>query len=524
LGFINIFENNNIKKSYMPFINTILSWINTKRIEQIKLYNKYSSEIQSETLFNLLRAAQNTEWGKKYDYANINSIKEYQQNVPLSEYNDLKPFIDRMKNGEQNVLWNTPIKWFAKSSGTTQDKSKFIPVSNETLEDCHFRGGKDVLAMYMQDRQETKIIKGKALVLGGSSDTTDVGVDVTFGDLSAILLQNLPFYIEFMRVPDITIALMKEWEQKIELIAKQSIEENIVQVAGVPSWTMVLFKKVLEITGKSKIIDVWPNLELFIHGGVSFVPYKEQFDAIIGNPNLKYMETYNASEGFFGLQDDLSSSDMLLMLDLGIFYEFISLDELSNPNPQALSLTEVELNKNYAIVISTNSGLWRYIIGDTVSFTQRDPYKFKITGRIKHFINAFGEELIIDNAEIALKKACQNTNALIREYTAAPIYMSEKSKGGHEWLIEFEQQPSDINHFMETLDNELKAVNSDYEAKRYQNMTLDFPKITSIKSGVFYSWMKNRGKLGGQHKVPRLENSRKYADEIILLNSNFRIN
>lgn len=503
----------------MPFINTILSWVNTKRIEQIQLYNKYSTEIQTETLFNLIRTAENTEWGKKYNYKNIRSLQEFQKNVPINEYNDLKPYINRMKAGENNILWSSPIKWFAKSSGTTEDKSKFIPVSRESLEDCHFRGGKDVLAVYMNNVEDTKILKGKVLMLGGSSDIISDNINANIGDLSAILMQNLPFYIEFMRVPDIGIALMKEWENKIDLIAERSITENIVQVAGVPSWTMVLFKKVLEMTGKSKIIDVWPNLELFIHGGVSFVPYKEQFDEIIGSPNLRYMETYNASEGFFGLQDDLSSSDMLLMLDLGIFYEFIPLNELHSENPTVFALKDIEIGKNYAIVITTNSGLWRYLIGDTVVFTQKDPYKFKISGRVKHFINAFGEELIVENAEKALDVACHQTHASIREYTAAPIYMTGNSKGAHEWLIEFEKNPDDYNRFVSVLDEELKTLNSDYEAKRYMNMTLDNPKLTCIKPGVFYNWMKDRGKLGGQHKVPRLENSRKYADEILKLNA-----
>lgn len=503
----------------MAFLSSIVSWMMIKRTEEIARYTHYAPDIQRETLFELINSSRDTEWGTKYGYSSIDGIRDFQQRFPIQDYNSLKPYIDRIRTGEQNILWNTPIKWFAKSSGTTSDKSKFIPVSKESLEICHFRGGKDVLALYLQNRPDSEILRGKSLVLGGSHQIENMSMDSYFGDLSAILIQNLPFWAQFRRAPDISIALMDEWESKIEMMAQNTINENITSIAGVPSWTMVLVKRILEITGKSSIHDVWPGLEVFVHGGVSFVPYKNEFKQFFREGSINYMETYNASEGFFAIQNDLAQDDMLLMLDAGIFYEFVPMEEIDKEFPYTKTIEDIEVGKNYALVISTNSGLWRYMIGDTVTITQKYPVKIRITGRIKHFINAFGEELIIDNAENALKVACDQTGATIAEYTAAPIFMSGTSKGAHQWLIEFSKMPSDVNEFLEILDSELKKLNSDYEGKRYKSLALEAPHLTIAQAGIFHSWLKAKGKLGGQHKVPRLSNDRKIIDEILEINS-----
>lgn len=500
----------------MPILNSIFSWLTVKRVEQINLYNTYPIEIQKETLSKLLSTAQDTEWGRKYDYKSLNSEEMYGERVPLQDYESLKPYINRVRKGEQNILWPSPVKWFAKSSGTTQDKSKFIPVSKEALEENHFRGSKDVLALYSSLNPESRIFRGKGLVLGGSHQISSLNMDSYYGDLSAILLQNSPFWVNFIRTPDLSIALMDEWESKMLKMAEATSKVDVTSMAGVPSWTMVLVNKIVEYTKANNILEVWPNLELFIHGGVSFVPYRQQFQKLIPKDSMKYMETYNASEGFFAIQNDPCCDDLLLMLDIGIYYEFILAEDVHKENPKVYTLENIEIGKNYAFVISTNAGLWRYIVGDTVCFTSIKPFKIKITGRIKHFMNAFGEELIIDNAEKALKVACERTNAQIREYTAAPIYMEEHEKGAHEWVIEFSKQPNDLSHFAELLDNELKSLNSDYEAKRYKNMTLKKPNVRIVRDGTFYNWMKKKGKLGGQHKVPRLSNTREYIDEILV--------
>ena len=499
----------------MPIFNSILSWLTVKRLQEINWYKLYPQEIQNEVLFQLIQEAENTEWGKTYNFETIDSLEDFQKRIPISTYDDLKPYIERIREGEQNILWHSPIKWFAKSSGTTHDKSKFIPVSKEALENCHFRGSRDTILLYNNNYPNSGLWKGKSLALGGSHQISKFSIDSYFGDLSAILIQNMPFWAQLYRTPDLSVALMDEWEEKLKKIAEITSEERVVSLAGVPSWTLVLLKKMLEMQGKKSILDIWPNLELFIHGGVSFAPYREQFKALIPSENMRYMEVYNASEGFFAIQDNPATDDMLLMLDVGVFYEFIPMDEIHKSNPIAYILTDIELGKNYAIIITTNSGLWRYIIGDTVVFTSKNPYKIKITGRIKHFINAFGEELMVDNAEQALAEVCKRTNAKIREYTAGPIYMNTESQGGHEWLIEFEQEPENLQLFTELLDNQLKALNSDYEAKRYKNMTLACPKVQIIPNGTFYNWLKGKGKLGGQHKVPRLANTREYIEEIL---------
>lgn len=499
----------------MPLLNSVIKWLNIKRTYQIQYYHDYPHDIQNEILLDLLNNAKHTEWGRNHKYEKISTVKDFQKAVPLQKYNDIKPFVDRMRDGENDLLWPGEVKWFAKSSGTTSDKSKFIPVTEEALEDCHLRGPKDVFAQYIKNNPETKVLKGKTLTLGGSHRVNNFSNNSYYGDLSAIMIENVPFWTDFIRTPTTEIALIEEFEEKIDKIIETSLDQNVTSFAGVPSWYLVLFKKVLEKTGKSNILEVWPNIEVFVHGGVNFEPYREQYRKLIPSENMHYVETYNASEGFFGIQDNQHRDDMLLMLDYGIYYEFIPMTEWGSKNPKVLTLEEVELNQNYAIVISTNAGLWRYIIGDTVQFTNKYPYKIKVTGRTKHFINAFGEELIIDNAERAMQIACSHSNAIVNEYTAGPIFMGDNQKGAHQWIIEFDKVPEDLDHFTRILDNSLKTLNSDYEAKRHKNLTLEEPHVFSAPSGTFYNWMKQRGKIGGQNKIPRLANNRKYLDELM---------
>jgi hypothetical protein len=483
-------------------------------MHQIDLFIKYPHDVQDELFGNLIKQAQDTEWGKKYGYESIRDQEEYKNRVPIQDYDSLKPFIERMLQGEQNILWSSEIKWFAKSSGTTNDRSKFIPVSPESLEECHYKGGKDLLSIYCNNRPNAQIFSGKILTLGGSHQVTQSG-DISFGDLSAVLLKNLPLWAEYLRTPELAITLIENYEEKIEKIAQATIGVNVTNMAGVPTWTVVLAKRLMELTGKSNLLEIWPNLELYVHGAVNFTPYREQFKKLIPSDTMYYMETYNASEGFFGIQDQSNSEEMLLMLDYGIYYEFLPMENFGEESPKTYGLHEVELHKNYALIISTNGGLWRYTIGDTIKFTSLSPYRIQITGRTKHFINAFGEEVIIDNAEKALAKACAETHAAIRDYTACPIYFQGNDAGGHEWIIEFEQAPSNLDQFVDTLDNTLREVNSDYDAKRFKDMALRRPTVHVAKEGTFYNWLKQRGKLGGQHKVPRLANERKYVEEIL---------
>ncbi|HEX7411574.1 MAG TPA: GH3 auxin-responsive promoter family protein, partial [Bacteroidales bacterium] len=494
----------------MPIFNSVISWFIKKRIHQIELFMKYPHDVQGEWFRKLITTARDTEWGRKYDFKSIRTPDQFRNRVPLSEYNDLKPYINRLRKGEQNILWPSDVKWFAKSSGTTNDKSKFIPVSEEALEECHFKGGKDLLSIYCNNNPDSRIFSGKVLGLGGSITVDDVHAETFHGDVSAIIMENLPYWVELIRTPEISVALMNEWESKIERIALITKDEDVTNISGVPSWTLLLLKRILEITGKKSIGDVWPNLELFIHGGVNFGPYREQFSKI-APAGMKYLETYNASEGFFGIQDLNTPGEMLLMLDYGIFYEFLPLTEYDVLTNKTVSLDKVEIGVNYALVISTNAGLWRYLIGDTIQFTSLNPYRIRITGRTTSFINAFGEELIIDNAEKALATACEKASASITDYTAAPVYFDDNTNASHEWLIEFETPPDSLDYFAEILDNALKALNSDYEAKRYHNMILRPPVIKQLPAGTFYRWLKERGKLGGQNKVPRLSNDRKYV-------------
>jgi hypothetical protein len=499
----------------MPLLTSIVKWLNFKRSTQIDLIRKYPKQVQEECFTKLIRTATDTEWGKYYKYHSFEQISDFQESVPLQTYDDIKPYVERLRAGEQDLLWPGEIKWFAKSSGTTNDKSKFIPVSKDTLEKCHFRGGKDVLAIYTNNYPDSNIFSGKGLTLGGSHKIDNFNNQSYYGDLSAILIENLPFWTEFIRTPSQEVALLDKWEEKLEKITRETLKENVTSLAGVPSWNLVMIKYILEQTGKSNLLEIWPNLELFIHGGVSFTPYREQFKKILPSESFHYQETYNASEGFFAIQDDPGRDDMLLMLDYGIFYEFILLDEFNNPNPKVFTIDEVETGVNYAVVISTNSGLWRYIIGDTVIFTSVYPHKIKISGRTKHFMNAFGEELMVDNADKALKIACEKTNSMVTEYTAAPVYMKDDAHGAHEWIIEFEKTPKNINQFIYEFDTALMNINSDYEAKRYKNITLGQPIIHVAQPGTFFKWMEKRGKIGGQNKVPRLCNNRKYIEDIL---------
>lgn len=498
----------------MAIINSILSWIMKQRITQIEHFIKHPLEVQEKWRKKLIESASNTEFGRQYHFSEIKNRQHFSSHIPLHDYDSLKPFIQKQMDGRQNMLWPTPVKWYAKSSGTTSDKSKFIPVTQESLEDCHFKGGKDLISVYCNNNPETKVFDGKILTMGGSHQVNNVGVQSYTGDLSAILIQNLPVWMQVFRTPEKSIALMDNWEVKIDKMATSTMKEDVTNISGVPSWALVLLKRILELTGKKNILEVWPHFELMVHGGVSFTPYRDQFKTLLPGSQIHYLETYNASEGFFGIQDRSGADDMLLMLDYGIYYEFIPLENIEEENPKTLTLEEVKTGVNYAIIITTNGGLWRYKIGDTIVFTSLSPYRIKVSGRTKHFINAFGEEIIIDNAEKAIDEACRATGAVITEYTASPVYLTEKSNGAHEWLIEFARKPENMDLFIEKLDNTLKTLNSDYEAKRSTGMVLGLPMVEPLPEGTFYNWLKSKGKLGGQNKVPRLCNNRQYADEI----------
>jgi hypothetical protein len=498
----------------MKILSPAISRLARFRLWRIENWMNDPVTSQYELFQDLVTSAQYTEIGRKYGFKNLYTIKGFKEAVPIHEYDDLKPYIERTMAGEQNLLWNTPVTWFAKSSGTTSDKSKFIPVSEESLEESHFQGAKDVITMYYNFNPESDLLTGKGLVIGGSHQVSKLNDETQCGDISAVLMQNTPFWGHWLRTPELSIALMDEWESKIEKLAQATIVENVTSISGVPTWTLVLIKRILEITGKQYLKEVWPNLELYIHGGVSFTPYREQFEKLIGG-HIHYVDLYNASEGFFAAQNNPNEEGMLLFLQHGIFYEFLPAEEYGKKDPQTLQLNEVETGKNYAVVISTNGGLWRYLIGDTVQFTSLAPYKIKVSGRIKHFINAFGEEVIVDNSDRAIAAACEKTGAIVNDYTAAPIYFNDEGNAGHEWLIEFEKEPEDFGLFTYELDNALKNVNSDYEAKRHRDIALKMPVIRYLRKGVFEEWLKSKGKLGGQHKVPRLSNDRKYVDEIL---------
>lgn len=502
--------------SAQGLVNKVMEILMKKRMRQIENFIKYPIETQENTLFNNLSKARNTEYGNLYKFNEIDNLREFQSRVPLVTYEEFEPYIEKARRGIADVSWEGKIKWFAKSSGTTNAKSKFIPISDVSLEDCHYSAGKMMFAIYLNNHPDTRIFKNKNLRLGGSSEIYQE-YDTLFGDLSAILIDNLPFYAELRNSPNRQISLMSEWESKMKAISAAVIKEDIGCLTGVPSWMLVLLHKILEETGKEKLDEVWPMLEVFFHGGISFKPYKENYEELT-HKKLNFYEIYNASEGFFAIQDRSDSKEMLLLLDNGIFFEFIPMDKFGSADPKVITLEDVEVGKNYAIVITTNGGLWRYIIGDTVKFTSTDPFRIVVTGRTKHFINAFGEELIIENAEEGIRKACEKTQAVIKEFTAAPIFMEGNKKGAHEWIIEFEKKPDNIEAFANILDESLQELNSDYEAKRYKNMTLNPLKLNIARENLFFDWMKSRGKLGGQNKVPRLSNTREYLDDLLEMN------
>ena len=508
-------------EAQMKLLSPAISSLFRMRLWRIDAWKNNPLDAQREVLQNIATAAQYTEYGRKYNFSNLFTVRDYKEAVPIVAYDDLKPYIERMLQGEQNLLWNTPVYWFAKSSGTTSERSKFIPISNESLEDCHYKASKDVLSLYYQYKPDSALLTGKGLVIGGSHSINPVNAEAQFGDLSAVLFQNSPFWAHWLRTPDLSIAIMSEWESKIEKIAEATIKETVTSVSGVPTWTLVLFRRILEKTGKQTIAEVWPELELYMHGGVSFTPYKEQFQKLIGK-EINYLEMYNASEGFFGAQTTPLANGMLLFTDHGIFYEFMPVSEYGSSNPKTIGLNEVELGKNYAPVISTNGGLWRYLLGDTIQFTSLKPFRIKVSGRLKHFINAFGEEIIVDNTDRAIAIASEKTGAIVNDYTAAPIYFSEGSNGAHEWLIEFEKTPEHLDSFIAELDKALRSVNSDYDAKRHKDIALRMPIVHAVQKGMFTEWLRQKGKLGGQHKVPRLNNERKLLEEILeMINPTF---
>ncbi len=488
------------------------------RLKEIALYANHAGELQERVLKRLLHAAANTEWGKKYDYASIHTYEEFRKRLPIQTYEEIKPYVTRLRSGEQNLLWPSEIRWFAKSSGTTNDKSKFLPVSKESLHDTHYQGGSDVVALYLSQNPESRFFSGKGLILGGSHAPNLNTNNSLVGDLSAILIENINPLVNLIRVPSKQTALMEHFEPKMEAIANETINSNVTNLSGVPSWMLVLIKHILEKTGKQSLEEVWPNLEVFFHGGVAFTPYREQYKSVILSNKMHYVETYNASEGYFGSQSDPNDPAMLLMIDYGVFYEFIPLEEVGKEKPHAYCLEEVETGKNYAMAISTSAGLWRYMIGDTVKFTSKNPYKFVITGRTKHFINAFGEELIVDNAERGLAKACAATGAQVLDYSAAPVFMDEHAKCRHQWLVEFAKMPDNLEKFAQILDDTLKEVNSDYEAKRQNDLALQPLEIIVARKDLFHDWLDSKGKLGGQHKIPRLSNTREYIEEMLALN------
>lgn len=498
-------------------VNAVITFFMKHRIKEVEHFMEHPHDVQQELFKGLISSTRDTEWGRKYGYKDIRSIRDYQQQVPVSTYEELHPYIERSMKGEQNLLWPSKIKWFAKSSGTTNARSKFIPVSHESLEGCHLKGGKDMISIYVNNYPDSKIFTGKGLTIGGSHQINELDQKggSKYGDVSAVIMANLPFWAQKVRSPSLETALMGEWNAKIERMAEEASRDNITSISGIPTWTLVLIERILEKTGAANILEVWPNLELFVHGAVAFPPYEPIFKKLIPSLRMRYMEVYNATEGFFGIQDQKNSSEMLLMLDYGIFYEFIDMQELGSDSPNVLTLEQVERGKNYAMLISTNGGLWRYMIGDTVKFTSTNPYRIKITGRTKHFINAFGEEVVIENAEKAVTVACSATGAEITNFTAAPKYFGDQNKGSHEWVIEFSTEPQDQEKFNRLLDQTLRQINSDYDAKRYNDLVLQPLVVHPAPKGTFHRWMEKRGKLGGQNKVPRLSNTREYIDDIL---------
>ena len=497
-------------------INCFLSGRRKKISQQ---YGLRAEELQVKVLQHLIKQAAHTTWGKMHGFDKVKDYDAFAASSPVNTYEELKGYIDRMRHGEKDILWPGQVRWYAKSSGTTNDKSKFIPVSREFLRDTHYQGGTDSVAMYLANNPQSRMFDGKALILGGSHSPNYDLPHSLVGDLSAVLIENVSAFVNHFRVPSKDIALLSDFEKKRDLIARATLHENVTSLSGVPSWMMSVLDRILEISGKKHISDVWPNLEVFFHGGVAFTPYRKQYQQLIPKPDMHYMETYNASEGFFGLQTDLGDRAMTLMIDYGVFYEFIPMEDLEKEHPRVVPLWAVETGKNYAMVISTSAGLWRYLIGDTVKFTSVAPYKFIISGRTKSFINAFGEELIVDNAERALATVCARTGAEVEEYTAAPVFMDQRGKCRHQWVIEFRRTPPSLTEFARLLDEALQQLNSDYEAKRYKDITLQQLEVVPARRGLFADWLRCQGKLGGQHKVPRLSNTRDIIEQVLALNS-----
>lgn len=486
------------------------------RLREIDRFRQRPAEVQAEQLGYLLEQGRNTAFGREYGMAGIFGDDQFRQRIPVTDYEHFHDYIMRTKGGEQNAIWPTPIKWFAKSSGTTDAKSKYVPVSQQGLKQAHLQGPRDVVALYLRTHPGSRVLDGKTLTLGGSKRVEREGETAFSGDLSAILIENTPWYANLKRVPKPNTALIPDFEEKVRRICEETVKQDVRAFAGVPSWNLVMMNKVLEYTGAENLLEVWPNLELFMHGGMNFKPYREQYEALIPTVRMNYMETYNASEGFFGIADDPGRKDMLLMLDYGIYYEFLPMDSLGDTT-KAVPLEGVRSGVNYAMIITTSNGLWRYMIGDTVEFTSTSPYRIRITGRTKHYINAFGEEIVIENAESAIEAAAKATGALIAEYSAAPVYMEGRTKGAHEWVVEFKKAPSSVAEFTHELDLALQRVNSDYEAKRFKDTTLMPPRVSVVEPGTFMAWLSSKGKLGGQNKVPRLFNDRTFVDELLAI-------
>ena len=502
----------------ISIVNSIVSWILKKRIHQIELFIKYPHDVQNELLLNLIQRSKYTEIGKQHDFSSILTYQQFAARVPVVVYEEMEPMIERSRRGEKNVFWSEPIKWFAKSSGTTNAKSKFTPVSADALENCHYKAGKDMLCLYLNNNEDSQLFTGKSLRLGGSKQLYEDN-NTIFGDLSAILIDNLPFWAEMGSTPSNKVSLMDEWTEKMKAIVQETKNENVTSLLGVPSWLLVLLNNVLQDTGKQNLLDVWPNAEVYFHGGISFEPYRDQYKKIFPSEAFRYYENYNASEGFFAIQDRNNADDMLLMLDYGIFYEFIPMDTFGTSQQKVVPLSGVEMGKSYAIVITTNAGLWRYLIGDTVRFTSLSPYRIRITGRTKHHINVFGEELVIENTDKAIAQTAKAFQVDVVDYTVAPVFMKDKEKGAHEWMIEFRQKPDNIDDFAEQLDRNIQKLNSDYEAKRYNNMTLNPLKLNVAKTNLFQLWLSSKDKLGGQNKIPRLSNDRSYIEQLIKMNN-----
>ena len=491
-----------------------------KRIKNINEFVQKPIKYQKDVFNYLIKKGIKTKFGKEHGFNKITDYNNFKNQIPVREYEELSPYIEKIRKGELDVLWPGKVNWFAKSSGTTNSKSKFIPITKESLADCHIKGGKDMLSLYENNFPRTNIYDGKGLMLGGSIENSEDG-RFKDGDLSAILLNEFPFWVNYHRVPDLKTAVMKEWNKKLDAIASQAVNKNITNLTGVPSWMLILLKRILKLSGKNNISEVWPNLELYMHGGINFEPYKEQFKALIPSKKMNYLEGYNASEGFLGIQDKSPSKGILLMLNYGIFYEFIPIKAYRQGELNAIELSKVELNKQYAIVITTNAGLWRYLIGDVIQFTNIYPFRIRIVGRTKSCINTFGEELMVHNTDTAIIISCQKYNCSITDYTVAPIFIDDHS-GGHQWFIEFSQKPKKLHLFMKEIDDQIKKLNSDYETKRNNNLVLKFPELEIIENNEFYIWMKENKRLGGQHKIPRLIENRRIADSILSIKRSFQ--